>query len=283
MPRNTAFERNGYPRTVAARMPRNTVAAMTRVILAAGWPGLPEQPARGELRVISAPRGAESWRRPEPWRELAESLDVELSASWLVLRAGPPSRPLPAAVRGAFRGCVAAEDTAGLATAVRAVQRDAARSRVLTDRAAVEDRCSRMRRAGRRIVFTNGVFDLLHVGHVRLLRAARALGDALVVGINSDDSARRLKGRARPVVSQFARAELVAAVRGVDLCAIFEEDTPRELLRCVRPDILAKGSEYALSQVIGKRMVESWGGRVVLIPHVEGWSSTEIAGKVARK
>ena len=256
---------------------------MKRVIFAAGWPGVPEQQARGELPVLSTPRGAEGWRRPDPWRELAESLDVELSASWLILRAGPETGQVPAAVRGAFRGCVTAPDAAGLAAAVRAIRRDAARARVLTDRAAVEGRCRRMRRAGRRIVFTNGVFDLLHVGHVRLLLAARALGDALVVGINSDDSARRLKGKARPVVSQFARAELVAAVRGVDLCAIFEEDTPRELLRCVRPDVLAKGSEYSISHVVGKRMVESWGGRVVLIPHVEGWSSTEIAGKVARE
>jgi len=257
-----------------------------RVIFVAGWPGLPPGRGPGELAVVLAPLDAAAVRRPDAWRALAESLDVELSASWLVLpaaSAGTPAAAVPDAVRGAFRGCVAAAGAAGLAAAVRAIERDAARSRVLTDRAAVEARCRRLRRAGRQVVFTNGVFDLLHVGHVRLLQAARALGDALVVGINSDDSARRLKGRSRPLVPQFARAELVAAVRGVDLCAIFEEDTPRELLRCVRPDILAKGSEYALSRVVGRDIVESWGGRVVLIPHVEGWSSSEIAGKVARK
>jgi D-beta-D-heptose 7-phosphate kinase/D-beta-D-heptose 1-phosphate adenosyltransferase len=255
---------------------------MTRVIFVAGWPGLPEARGGGEFAVILSPLGTAAARRPEAWRELSESLDVELSASWLVLGADAAAA-VPAGIRGAFRGCVVADGTAKLASAIRAIERDAARSRVITDRAAVEDRCRLLRRAGRRIVFTNGVFDLFHVGHARLLQAARALGGALVVGVNSDDSARRLKGRARPLVPQFARAELVAAVRGVDLCVIFEEDTPRELLRCVRPDILAKGSEYSLSQVIGRKMVESWGGRVVLIPHVEGWSSTEIAGKVARK
>jgi rfaE bifunctional protein nucleotidyltransferase chain/domain len=256
---------------------------MTRVIFAAGWPGPLEVPGGEEFSVRPAPRGAETWSRLGAWRELADALDVELSASWLVLASAAAAAGVPDGIRGAFRGCVTVEGAGRLASAVRRIERDAACSRVVTSRATVGDRCRRLRRAGRAIVFTNGVFDLFHVGHARLLQAARALGGALVVGINSDDSAHRIKGRARPVVPQFARAELVAAVRGVDLCVIFGEDTPRELLRCVRPDILAKGSEYALSQVVGRRMVESWGGRVVLIPHVEGWSSTEIAGKVALK
>jgi D-beta-D-heptose 7-phosphate kinase / D-beta-D-heptose 1-phosphate adenosyltransferase len=255
---------------------------MKRVVFVVGWPGLPRARAGGEYALLLAPLDPADCRRPEAWREVAEGLEVELSASWLILGPGADATRVPAAVRGAFRGCTEAHTPAALAAAVRAIERDAARSRVIADGAAVEDRCRRMRGAGRRIVFTNGVFDLFHVGHARLLQAARALGDALVVGVNSDDSARRIKGRSRPLVPQFARAELVAAVRGVDLCAIFEEDTPRELLGRVRPDILAKGSEYALSRVVGKKMVESWGGRVVLIPHVEGWSSTEIAGKVAR-
>jgi rfaE bifunctional protein nucleotidyltransferase chain/domain len=255
---------------------------MTRAILVTGWPGLPGVRAGGELVVFEAPLAAAATRRPQAWRSMAEGLDLELSASWLILGPGADEGRVPSEVRGAFRGCVTAETPAALAAAVRAIERDAARSRVIADGTGVEDRCRRLRRAGRRIVFTNGVFDLFHVGHARLLQAARALGDALVVGVNSDDSARRIKGRSRPLVPQFARAELVAAVRGVDLCVIFEQDTPRELLRRVRPDILAKGSEYALSRVVGKKMVESWGGRVVLIPHVEGWSSTEIAGKVAR-
>jgi rfaE bifunctional protein nucleotidyltransferase chain/domain len=130
-------------------------------------------------------------------------------------------------------------------------------------------------------VFTNGVFDLFHLGHLRLLQAARELGDALVVGVNSDDSARRLKGRQRPIVPQFARAEIVAGVRGVDLAVIFEEDDPCALFRALRPDILAKGSEYTLSQVVGRRIVEGYGGTVVLVPHVEGYSSTGVARRAA--
>jgi len=137
--------------------------------------------------------------------------------------------------------------------------------------------CDALRRRGRRIVFTNGVFDLFHLGHLRLLKAARGLGDALIVGVNSDESACRLKGMDRPVVHQFARAEIVAGVRGVELCVIFGQDDPRALLRAVRPDILAKGSEYTLSQVVGRRIVERYGGKVVLIPHVEGFSSTTLS------
>jgi D-beta-D-heptose 7-phosphate kinase/D-beta-D-heptose 1-phosphate adenosyltransferase len=156
----------------------------------------------------------------------------------------------------------------------------ASRSRVVTDFASVEKRCARLRRAGRRIVFTNGVFDLFHVGHLRLLQSARALGGALVVGINSDDSARRLKGRTRPAVSQFARAEVVAGVRGVDFCVIFGQAEPRDLHQVVRPDLRVKGSEYALDEVVGRELVEGWGGRVERIAHVRGWSSTGLVSAV---
>jgi D-beta-D-heptose 7-phosphate kinase/D-beta-D-heptose 1-phosphate adenosyltransferase len=151
---------------------------------------------------------------------------------------------------------------------------------VVTDFDFVEKRCARLRQAGRKIVFTNGVFDLFHVGHLRLLQSARALGGALVVGINSDDSARSLKGRTRPAVPQFARAEIVAGVRGVDFCAIFGHSDPRELLQAVRPDILVKGSEYSLRGVVGRALVEGWGGRVERVAHVQGWSSTDLIRSV---
>ncbi len=187
---------------------------------------------------------------------------------------------MPAAVRGLFRGCWDAADDAAFRRAALAADREALRSRVLTDRAEAARRCASLRRAGRTIVFTNGVFDMLHLGHVRLLQAARSLGDCLIVGINSDSSARALKGHARPVVPQFARAELVAAVRGVDLCVIFEEPDPCALLRAVQPAVLAKGSEYSLARVVGRKIVESRGGRVVLIPHVQGWSATDVIRRV---
>jgi len=183
---------------------------------------------------------------------------------------------VPADVRVGFRGCLPGVAETGVGIALRRLDDAASRSRVLTDFGSIEQRCARLRKAGTRVVFTNGVFDLFHVGHLRLLQSARALGGALVVGVNSDDSARRLKGRARPVVSQFARAEIVAGVRGVSFCAVFGQDDPRDLLRAVRPDILVKGSEYSLSEVVGRRLVEGWGGSVQRVPHVPGWSSTAL-------
>jgi rfaE bifunctional protein nucleotidyltransferase chain/domain len=206
------------------------------------------------------------------WRGLARDLDVDLSASWLVL---PPAARCPAEVQGLFRGCLASEPS--LARALARIQSAARASRVVTDVDEAARICGELRRRNKRIVFTNGVFDLFHLGHLRLLEAARGLGDALVVGVNSDQSARRLKGRERPIVSQFARAEIVAGVRGVDLAVIFAQENPRALLRAVRPDVLAKGSEYSLSRVIGRRIVEGYGGKVVLIPHVEGFSSTALS------
>jgi rfaE bifunctional protein nucleotidyltransferase chain/domain len=226
------------------------------------------QPAASRLQGLRA------------WQALAKRLDIDLSASWLVYRSAAPPSP---DVRQTFCGTKEAATERELLRTVRRLQGEASRGRVLTDFTEVSRRCDALRRAGKRIVFTNGVFDLLHVGHLRLLQGARACGDALVVGVNSDDSARLLKGRRRPAVPQFARAELVAAVRGVDFSAIFDQPDPRELLRFVRPDVLAKGSEYTLSGVVGRRMVEGWGGRVVLIAHRGGWSSTAIIERLRRR
>ena len=246
---------------------------MIRAIFSIGWDA-PAESCTGEYAVMASTLPAGREDPLDAWQRLADSLGVELSASWLVFH--PHAAGIPSEVRRAFLGAVAAATRGELVRVIRRLQAAAARSRVITDFQTVARRCVAMRKAGKRIVFTNGVFDLFHIGHLRLLRAARGQGDALVVGINSDESARSLKGRTRPVVPQFARAELVAAVRGVDLCAIFSHDDPRALLRVVRPDVIAKGSEYSLSGVVGKRMVEGWGGRAVLLPHVEGWSSTEV-------
>lgn len=197
---------------------------------------------------------------------------MDLSASWLVLP--PTATHCPRAVEGLFFGWCAAEQplTRTLSRILRVVR--ASRVTVDSDRAGIL--CERLRQQGKRIVFTNGVFDLFHLGHLRLLAAARELGDALVVGVNSDDSVRRLKGRGRPVVPQFARAQIVAGMRGVDLAVIFEQDDPRALLRLLRPDVLAKGSEYSLAQVVGRRIVQGYGGRVILIPHLDGFSSSAV-------
>ncbi|HXV91231.1 MAG TPA: D-glycero-beta-D-manno-heptose 1-phosphate adenylyltransferase [Gemmatimonadales bacterium] len=137
------------------------------------------------------------------------------------------------------------------------------------------------RAQGGPVVFTNGVFDLLHVGHVALLEAARAEGAALVVGVNGDASVRRLgKGAERPLVRERERARVVAALAAVDCVVLFEEDTPRELIVALRPDVLVKGADYARDQIVGAAEIGGWGGRVVRVPLVEGASTTSLAQRL---
>lgn len=132
-------------------------------------------------------------------------------------------------------------------------------------------------------MFTNGVFDLLHAGHVALLEAARAEGDALIVGVNSDTSARRLgKGADRPVVAEAERARVIAALAAVDCVVLFEEDTPLELIRRLRPQVLVKGADYAPEAIVGAKEVEGWGGRVVRVPLVKDKSTTSLLAKLRR-
>jgi D-beta-D-heptose 7-phosphate kinase/D-beta-D-heptose 1-phosphate adenosyltransferase len=126
------------------------------------------------------------------------------------------------------------------------------------------------------LVFTNGCFDLLHRGHVEYLFAARALGDALVIGLSTDDSVRRLKGAGRPVTSELDRAVVLAGLACVNAITLFDEDTPRDLISVLLPDILVKGGDYRPDQIVGKTEVESVGGRVVVLPYLAGHSTTEI-------
>jgi len=137
-------------------------------------------------------------------------------------------------------------------------------------------RAWRVTRQSQRVVFTNGVFDLLHPGHVDVLLAARREGDALIVGLNSDDSVRRLKGPDRPVRDQNARAYVLAALAMVDVVVLFEQDTPLELLRVLQPDVLVKGGDYDADSVIGAADVRARGGRVVIVPLTPGHSTTSI-------
>ena len=131
------------------------------------------------------------------------------------------------------------------------------------------------------VVFTNGVFDLLHAGHVHLLEAARREGGALIVGVNSDASARRLgKGEHRPAVAEADRARLLAALAAVDCVVVFDEDTPLEVIRRLRPDVLVKGADYARDDIVGGDEVEAWGGRVVRVPVVNGKSTTDLLRKL---
>jgi rfaE bifunctional protein nucleotidyltransferase chain/domain len=139
---------------------------------------------------------------------------------------------------------------------------------------------SQQRAAGRQIVFTNGVFDLLHPGHVRYLQEARALGDLLIVGLNADESVRRNKGPARPINPQAERAEVLAALDSVDAVAVFNEDTPAEIIRLIQPDILVKGADWAADAIVGRDTVEARGGRVVRIPVEQGHSTTMLVERI---
>ncbi len=136
------------------------------------------------------------------------------------------------------------------------------------------------KRNGRRIVFTNGCFDLLHPGHIQSLEQARALGDALVVGLNSDKSVRELKGPGRPVFPELERAEILAALECVDAVVIFDELTPRSVIAALLPDVLVKGGDWPSNQIVGREEVEAAGGRVVSIPVVPGYSTTAILEKI---
>lgn len=136
------------------------------------------------------------------------------------------------------------------------------------------------KRHGQKIVFTNGCFDVLHFGHVHYLLQAKKLGDILVIGLNSDDSVRRLKGPRRPINGENERALVLAALVCVDYVTLFEEDTPEELIKVVRPDVLVKGGDYTLDNIVGADFVTQNGGSVTTIPFVEGFSSTRIIEKL---
>ncbi len=142
---------------------------------------------------------------------------------------------------------------------------------------------SELKRRGRRIVFTNGCFDLLHPGHTRYLATARTLGDLLVVAINSDRSVRELKGPNRPIQSEAERAEILAALRSVDFVTIFDDLTPRALIARMLPQVLVKGGDWGPAEIVGREEVEAAGGQVVSVPVVEGFSTTAIIRKVSRQ
>ena len=141
-------------------------------------------------------------------------------------------------------------------------------------------RFEREKRNGKKVVFTNGCFDLLHPGHIRSLETARGLGDALIVGINSDESVRTLKGEGRPVIPEQERAEILASLECVDAVVIFGELTPQRVVAQLVPDVLVKGGDWPGNQIVGREEVEAAGGRVVLVDVVPGYSTTEILQKI---
>ncbi|HEV2862445.1 MAG TPA: D-glycero-beta-D-manno-heptose 1-phosphate adenylyltransferase [Pyrinomonadaceae bacterium] len=154
--------------------------------------------------------------------------------------------------------------------------------KVILDREELRRVRARLRAGGRRLVFTNGCFDILHVGHVRYLAQARAEGDALLVAVNSDRSVRALKGEGRPVVSEGERAEVLAALGAVDFVTVFDEESPRALIAELLPDVLVKGGDYALDEIHGREEVEAAGGRVLSLRFVEGASTTCIIERIQK-
>jgi D-beta-D-heptose 7-phosphate kinase/D-beta-D-heptose 1-phosphate adenosyltransferase len=157
-----------------------------------------------------------------------------------------------------------------------------ARDKILTRRSAGQA-VRRAQRRGEQVVFTNGCFDLLHVGHVRSLEEARSHGDRLVVAVNADRSVRRLKGPGRPVVGERQRAEVLAGLACVDWVVLFGEETPLRVIRALRPDVLAKGGDWALDQIVGREDVEGWGGRVVRLRQVPGARTSTVLRRMAKR
>ena len=145
----------------------------------------------------------------------------------------------------------------------------------------VQDCVARWRTEGLSVVFTNGCFDLLHIGHVTLLDDARREGDRLIVGINSDASIRRLKGLSRPIVPEHARARVLAGLAAVDAVVMFDEPTPLVLMNSLRPNVIVKGGDYVADEIVGAGEVRSWGGRVKIVPLVPGFSTTQIIARAA--
>ena len=149
----------------------------------------------------------------------------------------------------------------------------------IISRSQAEKYGSEMREKGKTLVFTNGCFDLIHPGHIDLLIRARSIGDALMVGLNTDSSVKRLKGEKRPILDEHSRALMLAALEVVDCVVLFDEDTPAELIGAVKPDVLVKGGDYTPDGVVGKDIVESTGGRVEIVPITMEFSSSEIIEK----
>jgi len=141
----------------------------------------------------------------------------------------------------------------------------------------------RLRQAGRRVVFTNGCFDLIHPGHVNYLQQARRLGDALVVALNSDRSVRELKGEKRPILDQDERAEVVAALGCVDYVTVFDDPTPREVIAALLPDVLVKGGDWEVDRIVGREEVEAAGGLVLNLPFVEGCSTSDVIERIVAR
>lgn len=152
----------------------------------------------------------------------------------------------------------------------------------IVNREQLKKELDRLRGKGKKVVFTNGCFDILHVGHARYLKEAKKTGDVLVLALNSDASVRAIKGETRPLIPEEERAYMVASLEAVDYVTIFSETTPLELIDYLKPDVLVKGGDWAEEQVMGRESVRKWGGKVVIIPEIKGASTTNIVEKIRK-
>jgi D-beta-D-heptose 7-phosphate kinase/D-beta-D-heptose 1-phosphate adenosyltransferase len=216
---------------------------------------------------------------PVKVRDVSGAGDTVVAVLAVLLAMGAEFEP---AVRAANAAAAVVVGKRGTATASLAELRGrilpaaslAPEEKIVFDWSVLDERLAEWRRHGQRIGFTNGCFDLLHPGHIKLLADARAACDQLVVGLNGDASVARLKGDGRPIQNVHARAEVLAALEAVDLVVIFEEDTPLELIKRVRPSVLIKGGDYSREEVVGREVVEAAGGDVILVDLVPGHSTT---------
>ena len=150
----------------------------------------------------------------------------------------------------------------------------------ILDRNTLKNELDALRNNGKKIAFTNGCFDILHIGHVRYLREAKKTADILVLALNSDSSVKKIKGEKRPLVPQEDRAEIMAALEFIDFVTIFDETTPLELINLLKPDVLIKGGDWAEDKVVGRDEIKKWGGKLTLIPEINGKSTTSIVDKI---
>jgi len=141
---------------------------------------------------------------------------------------------------------------------------------------------NKLKKKGKKIVFTNGCFDILHTGHIKLLKKAKGLGDILIVGINKDSSIKKLKGKGRPIMDEKQRIEIISAIEFVDYVVPFGQTTPENLIRIIKPDIIVKGGDYKKDEVIGKDIVEKYGGKVYIFPLLKNISTTKIINKIKK-
>jgi len=220
-----------------------------------------------------------TYARPAPPGRAAGAGDTYAAAMTLALAAGADT-PAAAELAAAAAAVVVAEDTTAVCTARALRAAVAADEKVVTDRGELAERLEHLRRPGRRVVLTNGCFDILHRGHTTYLGRAKALGDILVIGVNTDESIRRLKGPTRPINALEDRVQVLAALSCVDLVVPFGEDTPHELVRVVRPDVFVKGGDYTRDRLPEANLVEELGGEVRILPTVEDRSTTNVIARI---